>query len=286
MADASPKKTAWSRGRMLLWRCIQIPLVIYLLICLLLMFFEERLIFPAPNPATADWAPANLAFEDIYFEAEDQTKLHGWLVEHPEPRAYILFFHGNGEDVARLAPLLADYSQRFQATIFAIDYRGYGKSEGSPNEPGIMLDAEAALNTFTERVGKQPEDIVLYGRSLGGAAAVHLAGKSGAKALVIERTFSRMVDAAAALYWWAPVRWLMRNRFDSLAKIRNYHGPLLQSHGTNDRLIPIEHGQELFVACPSKQKQFVKLIGAGHNSPNPPEYVQQLEAFLQQHASP
>lgn len=285
MANHSQQPSTNSRVSRLLWRCIQIPLVVYLIICLLLMIFEERLVFPAPDPESANWSPANLDFQNIEFKAEDNIKLHGWLVEHSDPQAYILFMHGNGEDVARLAPMLRDYRERFQATIFAFDYRGYGKSEGSPNEAGILLDAEAALQKFTSLTGAQPNQIVLYGRSLGGGVAVHLAGSKGAKALVLERTFSHMVDAAAQLYWWAPVRLLMRNRFDSLSRIGGYEGPVLQSHGDRDRLIPIENGQELFVACRSNEKQFITLRGVGHNGPNPTSYLQKLEAFLQQHGS-
>jgi fermentation-respiration switch protein FrsA (DUF1100 family) len=109
--------------------------------------------------------------------------------------------------------------------------------------------------------------------------AVALAAEGGAKALVLENTFSRMVDVAAFSHWWLPVKLVMRNRYDSLARIQKYDGPIFQCHGQSDTLIPLQFGQELYAAAPTKTKQF--LLGTGGHDDGPPDdYYPKLAAFL------
>src|SRR5690606_21254788 len=103
-----------------------------------------------------------------------------------------------------------------------------GRSEGVPSEQGILADARAARQWLAQRAGVREQDIVLMGESLGGGVMVDLAASDGARALILENTFTSLPDVAAFHYPWLPVRTLMRTRFDSLSKIGNYHGPLLQ----------------------------------------------------------
>jgi fermentation-respiration switch protein FrsA (DUF1100 family) len=124
------------------------------------------------------------------------------------------------------------------------------------------------------------------GRSLGSAVAVALAAEQGARALVLENSFSMMPSVAAFHYPWLPVRWAMDNRYDSLTRIQKSSGPLFQSHGTVDRVIPIRLGRELFAAAPSPVKQFIELVGHDHNDPRPGEYQRRLKAFLHQDQLP
>ncbi len=112
--------------------------------------------------------------------------------------------------------------------------------------------------------------------------AIQAAHTKGCRALIIERTFDFLPNAAAHRYWWLPVRWLMRNRFDSVALLRDYQGPLLQCHGTDDDIVPLPLGKRLYDACPSKQKQFIELEGIGHNDPSPSDYIDVRDAFIQQ----
>src|SRR5208283_3409033 len=115
-------------------------------------------------------------------------------------------------------------------SVLVFDYRGYGKSEGKPDEPGVLADARAARTWLAQKSGVAENRVVLMGESLGGAVAVDLAA-DGARALILENTFSSMADVAAFHYPWAPVRLLMRTQFNSAAKIRSYRGPVFQSHG-------------------------------------------------------
>ena len=245
------------------------------------MLFEERLIFQPLNFAEDNWQPVGLDVEDVYLSAADGTKLHGWYVPHDEPMAHILFLHGNAGNLTHRADVLRDL-QQLGASVFILDYRGYGKSEGSPNEQGVLQDARAARTWFAERSGIAENDIVLLGRSLGGGVAVDLTTDVIPRALILESTFTSLPDVAAHVYPFLPVRWAMSTRFDSQTKIVEYTGPLLQSHGTADAIIPFEFGKRLHDACPSPNKQFMTIQGGGHNDYQPAEYFSALRKFLAQ----
>jgi fermentation-respiration switch protein FrsA (DUF1100 family) len=254
--------------------------VSYCGVLLLLLLFENTLLYPAPKFPEGDWEAPYLEREDVTFTSADGTKLHGWLAEHAHPRAVLMYCHGNGDCLGYLGPLMKELRDKHQLTVFAFDYRGYGKSEGSPSETGILADGDAAQKWLAQRTGLRPSDIVLMGRSLGGGVAVDLAAKNGARGLILQNTPTSMPDAAAYMYWFAPVHWLMKNRYDSLSKIGRYMGPVLISHGTADTLVPFALGQKLFAAVKSDAKRFFPIEGGGHNDPEPPEYEAALQQFL------
>jgi fermentation-respiration switch protein FrsA (DUF1100 family) len=128
----------------------------------------------------------------------------------------------------------------------------------------------------------EPDDIVVMGRSIGGGVAVQMAAEQGARALVLENTFSRMTDAAAVLYPWLPVRLVMTNRYNSVRRIKGYHGPVFQCHGTADDMVPIELGRKLFEAAPTRFKKFHETRNGRHNDTLPPAYYAALAQFLDQ----
>jgi len=266
--------------RELLFRIVRLPLIAYLLVCLLMTFIETWLVYPIPPMGRADWDPPNLGHEDVWLESADNTRLHGWLVEHPKPKHVVLYYHGNGAQVADNAQLMSLLRDRLDATVMVFDYRGYGKSEGKPHEAGVVADGIAAQQWLAQRAGVEVDEVVLMGRSIGGGVAIASAAELGAKALVLQSTFASMVDTAAMHYPWLPVRTLMRNRYDSLSRIANYSGPVLQSHGTDDQVVLHEQGEQLFRAIPSDDKQFVSHAGGTHNSPPPPDYYDKLRDFL------
>lgn len=254
---------------------------IYLLLLGILMFFEESLIFPAPRYPVGDWSPWGLNQEEVEFTAEDGVKLHGWYVAPPSPRAYVLFCHGNGENVGFLGSYLEHLRDELNIAVFAFDYRGYGRSEGSPHERGIIADGRAAQAWLAQRAGVAPGEIVIWGRSLGGAVGVELAAQNGARGLILERTFTSLPDVAAVHYAWAPVHLMMRTRLDSLSRINGYRGPLLQSHGAADTIIPFALGRRLFDAYQG-QKEFFAIDGGDHNDPPTREWHAAIDRFLDQ----
>lgn len=254
----------------------------YVGVVLVLALFETKLVYPIPAVAAGNWSP-DFPVETVQFQSADGTDLHGWLLEAPtNTQRWLLYCHGNGSDVASVAPYLDSLRAELPANIFVFDYRGYGHSDGTPHEAGVLADSEAALHWICERSGGAPDDIILMGRSLGGGVAVHLAAHHGARAAILERTFTRLTDAAKANYWWAPIDWVMRNRYASIEKIPHYEGPLLCSHGTHDRIVPFEQGRLLFDAAgaPASEKHFVTLENLGHNDPGTEDYNIQLVEFL------
>lgn len=262
------------------WRVLRPLLIAYLLVVLLMTFLETWLVYPIPPVGSGNWNPVGLRHEEVRFTAEDGTKLYGWFVPHPQPKYWIVYCHGNGEDVARNADLVAHLRDTLEASVLIFDYRGYGHSDGRPNEAGCIADGMAAQRWLAERAGVAPSEIVMMGRSLGGAVAIAAAAEQGAWALVLENTFSRMTDVASRHYPWLPIRLLMRNRYDCLSRIAGYDGPVLQCHGTADRIVPIELARELFAAIPSEHQQFLEFPGLGHNDPMPASYHAQVAEFL------
>lgn len=240
---------------------------------------ERALIFQPSEFPEEIWAQSETPFEDVWFETPDGTKLHGLFLPHPNPRAIALFCHGNAGNVASRAPSLWILNQRHGLAVMAFDYRGYGRSEGTPSERGILQDARAARSWLSQRTKTPESEIVLLGRSLGGAVAVDLAARDGARGLILASTFTSLPDVAAQHMPWTLPHILMTHRLNSEAKIKRYHGPLLQSHGDADELIPIELAQTLFEAA-SGPKQFVVIRDAGHNDPQSEEYRQTLDQFL------
>ncbi len=280
MTAPSPPNLEPNRRR-LLWRIARVAILAYLAILLGMAFFETNLVYPIPAREQGDWQPKSFQYEDVRFASADGTKLHGWFIPHAASKFAILYCHGNGEDISSNGEWAAQLAERLQASVFIFDYRGYGQSEGRPNEAGCIADGSAAQHWLAKRTQTQPDDIVLMGRSLGSAVAVALAAQNGARALVLENAFPTMPDVAAAHYPWLPVRWLMRNRYDNVERIKKYSGPLLQSHGTDDQLIPIELARRLFDTAPGPAKRWIELPGLGHNSPVPRQLYDELAAFLQ-----
>lgn len=243
--------------------------------------FEDSMVYAPTRYPRGNWQPVNLDVEDVWFTAADGTRLHGWYCPRENARAVVLYLHGNAGNLSDRAEVVRMLHDRFDLSVMIFDYRGFGRSEGSPDEIGILADARAARAWLAAREGIGQGEIVLMGRSLGGGVATDLAAADGARALILQNTFTSLPDVASRHIAWLPTRLLMRNRFNSLAKIGRYHGPLLCSHGDVDRMIPYEQGQRLFEAA-NEPKRFVAITGAGHNDPETPEYYQALDAFLAQ----
>lgn len=272
--------TGWRKSGRRIWRIDRPAIVTYLLVVLAMALLENWLVYPAPPLGRGDWHPTTFVFEEVRFTSADGTKLHGWFFLNSHSKRAILYCHGNGEDVAAVGEMAAQLSESLRASVFVFDYRGYGKSEGRPNEAGCIADGSAAQHWLAQRMMIKPSNVILMGRSLGSAIAVALAAQNGARALVLENAFPTMPDVAALHYPWLPVRWVMDNRFDNLTRIQQYTGPLLQSHRASDELIPAELARRLFDASPTGVKQWLELPGLGHNSPMPPTYYLALASFL------
>ncbi|QDU97981.1 alpha/beta hydrolase [Lignipirellula cremea] len=241
----------------------------------------ERGLLYQPQAFPAELENRAVPFEEVQFTSADGVKLHGWYAGHPEPTAVALFCHGNAGNMVSRGNTLAILNQRHRLAVMMFDYRGYGKSECEPFEEGVLADARAARTWLSQRTHVPESEILLMGRSLGGAVAVDLA-QDGARGLVLASTFASLPAVAGNAFPFLPTSLLMTERFNSLRKIKKYQGPLLQSHGDADQLIPLEQAQKLFAAAPGKKKTFIVIPGANHNDPQSDEYRDALDAFLRE----
>lgn len=238
---------------------------------------ELLLFFPSKFP-NGDWKPKDLQFEDVFFTAEDKTKLHGWYCPANDPRAVVLIAHGNAGHVASRAPWLRYLQTRAKVSVFMFDYRGYGRSEGIPSVEGAIQDATAARAKLSELAAIKDSEMLLMGESLGGAIVVQLAADSPPRGLILQSTFSSLRDVADVHY--PKLSWLVpRNKLDSATRIVRYQGPLFQSHGNVDRTIPFSSGEKLFRSA-NEPKQFVTIEHADHNNWLTDAYLQQLDGFI------
>lgn len=224
---------------------------------------EQVLVYPSiPSPLASE--PPEMSGRRVQIETEDRHLLDARYFAHPYAQAVVLYCHGNVGTVDKWGILAERLSHIHRLSILVFDYRGYGRSTGIASEQGILRDAEAARNWLARENGIRPRDVVLMGRSLGGAVAVDLAANGGARGLILESTFSSLPDVAEQHAAWLLPHWNMTQRLNSREKLKKYDGPLLQSHGDADRLIPLLLGEELYESAPGP-KQFVVVKGGTHN---------------------
>jgi uncharacterized protein len=241
---------------------------------------DELLLFLPSKFPNGDWSPAGLDFEDVYFEAEDKTRLHGWFCPCENPRAVVLMSHGNAGHVASRAAWLRYLQNEAKLSVFLFDYRGYGRSQGHPSVLGALQDAKAARAKLREIASVKDSEMLLMGESLGGAIAIHLAADSAPRGLIVQSSFASYRSLADVhfprLSWLVP-----RDKLASEAQIAKYHGPLLQSHGNRDRTVPFSSGEQLFRAA-NEPKRFVTIPNADHNNWLTDQYRRELNAFVTQ----
>ena len=198
----------------------------------------------------------------------------------------VLYLHGNGSNVGANVEH-ANRFHRLGLSVFAIDYRGYGKSQGDfPSESQVYEDAQIAWDYLVKQRGVNPNQIYIYGHSLGGAIAIDLAVRHPeAAGLIVEGSFTStraMVDFQKGLFWLFPIDWLLTQRFDSLSKVDRLQMPVLFIHGTADNVVPVEMSKKLFNAAPEPKQLYIVPDG-GHNNVaqiGGAEYLQIVSQFL------
>lgn len=273
-----PKPRTWKHR---LSRLLRGTLVCYLGILLVLLFFENRLLYH-PARANEDWAaPPNELVQDVELSA-DGVKIHAWWCPPPgwkPEHGAMLYCHGNAGNLSHRGGAIADWQRERAEAVLIFDYPGYGRSEGAPSEAGCYAATDAAYDWLTEVQKVRPEAVILLGRSLGGGAAAHLAVSRPHRALVLLCAFTSVPDMAQQMFPWLPCRWLVRNRFENLSRIKQCRGPLLIAHGTADEVVPFTHGERLFAAA-NEPKHFFAMPGEGHNAALGPDFFQALREFL------
>lgn len=255
-----------------------LSLIVYLL--------QDRYIYFPDKTLIATPRHIGLAFEELSLLTEDGIRLHGWFIPAPAAQTTLLFLHGNAGNIShRLDSLRLFHGLGLNVLIF--DYRGYGRSGGVPSEQGTYRDADAAWRYLTQTRGIPTAKIVVFGRSLGGAVAVWLAGHSAPAALILESTFTSVRDMASRYYPYLPVSVLLRNRYPTLDRIGALRLPTLVVHSHDDEIIPYEFGQRLYAALRGP-REFLSLHG-GHNDAfltDQTRYRDGLAGFLRRHVVP
>jgi len=247
-----------------MWHVLGILVAAYGGLALLLYIFQSHLIFypGIGREIIATPTQIGLPYEDLHLKTSNGMSLHGWYIPAPQPRGTVLFLHGNAGNIShRLDSVQMFHRLGYSTLIF--DYRGYGKSGGTPTEQGTYRDAEAAWRYLIEQRHTPACRIVLYGESLGGAVAAWLAARQKPAALVIASGFTSVPDFGQRIYPYIPVRWLARFRYDTRENLRSVTAPVLIAHSPQDEIIPFEHGRALFAAA-NPPKLFLELAG-GHN---------------------
>jgi fermentation-respiration switch protein FrsA (DUF1100 family) len=211
------------------------------------------------NPASL-----GLEYEDVFLKTGDGNKIHGWFIKNRASKKVVLLFHGNGGNISHRLPMLR-LLHGLPASVFIIDYHGYGRSEGRPSEQNLYLDGGAAYDYLIRQKKYSASSIILYGSSLGGAVAVDLAAQEKVGGVILESTFTSARDMArrmSVFYRW-PIVWI-RSRFDSLEKIDSIKAPLLVIHSKEDEMVPYQMALALYERA-TEPKRLLLLERGGHN---------------------
>jgi pimeloyl-ACP methyl ester carboxylesterase len=243
-----------SLRRNILIRMLYVPIVLYLSLVIYAWFFSDRAIF-LPQPASYGDGP-----EILKLRSANGKLISAMYLPQPSAKLTLLVSHGNAEDLGDVRPWLEDL-RRAGFNVLAYDYQGYGTSQGKATEKTAYEDEDAAYDHLTLTLKTAPQHIIVFGRSVGTGAAVHLAARRPVAGLILESPFLSAFRVVSRV----PI--LPFDKFPNYKEIRRVHCPVLIVHGTQDEIINIAHGQKLF-ALANQPKQFFAVEGAGHNDVN------------------
>lgn len=251
-------------------------------VALMYVFQDQLLYLPSRAIATT---PAQHGFEydDIVLQTEDGVTLHGWFIPAQDARATLLFFHGNAGNYShRLSSIRIFHALELNVAI--ISYRGYAQNTGKPSEAGTRQDATAAWYYLTQTRNIPAAQIVVFGRSLGGAVAAELASRKQPGAVILESSFTSAADLGSEIYPWLPVRLLMRHPYPVQSLLPEIKAPLLIIHSRDDEITPFHHAKALLDVA-SDKATLLTLTGR-HNEGfllNSEIYARGIRTFLDQH---
>lgn len=222
---------------------------------------QRKMVYdPDPHVAT-DPSSIGQPFEEVRIETSDGKTISGWFCPAPKRRGTVIYSHGNGSNIGKRIPMIESLVG-LGLDVLVYDYHGYGESEGKPGEKQTYRDARAVWEWTTQHRNIPPEEIVIWGRSLGGAVSLWLATEPDVQpaAVVLESTYASLVDVAAHLYPKAPVRAFLIHRYDSVDRVPDLNAPLLYAHSPDDEIVPYEIGMRLYEAAP-EPKHFIEMHG-------------------------
>jgi len=265
---------------------VSIVIGIYVVFAAFLFIFQSHYVYYPERVLSADPSSIRLQFESVSFKTADGVRLFGWFIPSQSARGVLLFFHGNAGNISHRLESIQIFHQ-LGLDVFIFDYRGYGQSEGKPTEQGTYKDAEAAWRYLIEERQVSPNEVIVFGRSLGGAVASWLVQSHTPGVLILESTFTSLPDIAATLYPYLPVRPLLRFEYDTAAYLSKIDCPVLIVHSRDDEIMPFSHGRRLFEMA-KEPKKFLEITGT-HNDgfiTSGKRYEDGLNAFISEYIEP
>lgn len=258
--------------------------IAYILALLIIRLFESHFVFlpNVPSRLEGDWNPRGLGVWNESIVASDGTRLHAWWIPRANARFTFLAFHGNASNIANRADVYRFLTDT-PANVLAVEYRGYGKSEGRPSESGIYRDALAAYDFVSAKEGVKPEHIIPFGQSLGTAVATRLAAQRKVGALILEAPFPSASEVTRRVFWFLPgLSLLVAGQFNTASQIQKLDAPVMIVHCAQDPVIPFDMGQMVFRDARAP-KTFVKISAQCHeesSTVSPRPYREALNHFL------
>ena len=258
---------------------------IYCVLLVLLTVFQRKIMY-YPHRLDKDFAfPLYVPQqEEVFITCDDGSTINGLFTPGSESKPTVLIFHGNAGNITHRDFLLQGFNTLGHSALL-IDYHGYGKSEGTPSEKNLYRAGRAALEWLTKEKNRTPDDIVLFGKSLGSGVAIELATQHPCKGLILESAFTSIVAVARSHFPYNcfPVSLMLMDRFDNSTKISAIHSPVFIRHGTEDTIIDKREGEKLFERA-NMPKELYLIEGADHNNMhvhNPPSYWATIAAWLE-----
>jgi uncharacterized protein len=252
----------------------------------MLRWLERFLVYFPSTHMAANGTELGRPVEDVFLTTRDGVRINGWFypasLRSSRSHLVLLLLHGNAGNITHRLDCYQLWLE-LGVNVFALDYRGFGLSQGRPSEDGTYLDAAAACAWLVAR-GFQPGQIVALGESLGGGVASELVLNAGLGGLVLQSSFTNIPDLGAELYPWLPVRWLAKTRYDTLSRLPGIHCPVLIMHSRTDTLIPFHHAERNFAAA-NNPKTLWEIRGDHDNALDAGRAVYKtgLENYLVQH---
>lgn len=267
-----------------LLRFLRVVGIAYLAILILARLFESRLVFfpNIPGRLAGNWNPDALPVETVWLRAPDGTKLHSWWIPAEKPKFTFVAFHGNAGNIAMRGDVYR-FLHETPANVLAVEYRGYGRSDGAPSEAGLYSDAATAYQYLVQARGIAPKTIISFGQSLGTAVASHLAANSEVGGVVLEAPFPSLSAVARRIYWFLPgIQLTVATQFRTSRHLARINAPILVVHCVHDPVIPPDLEEQVYEAA--KQPKYVlRVQGQCHEEASllaPTQYRETLQAFL------
>ncbi|OZH52309.1 phospholipase [Hydrocoleum sp. CS-953] len=274
-----------------------VSVIAYVAICIFLVLVQQRFIFFPSSVIEITPENINLSYQDVWLSAFQKKgkleRIHGWWIPANSYRSdfpnVVLYFHGNGVNIGANVEQAYKF-HKLGFDVLLIDYRGYGRSTGNfPSEAQIYQDIEIVWNYLVNQRQINPQNILVYGHSLGGAIAIELATRHPQMAgLIIQSSFTSMqsmVNYEGGIYKFFPIKLLLHQKFDSISKLRKLDIPICLVHGKEDMSVPAYMSEQLFAVSPAEIKDLYIVPGADHNNVAGiagDEYLHRINKFVNQ----